>query len=111
MTANRPATPRFSADAVGKTDFAKVDAHVITAEEYEELPELTDEMMDRADFLVGGKLVRRGRPAKPDAKEPVSLRLSPTVLAHFRAGGPGWQTRINAVLLEAVEREKAGTLG
>lgn len=111
MSGNRFAMPPDFDAAEIKSDLAKVDAHVITAEEYEELPELTDEMMDRADFLVGGKLVRRGRPAKPDAKEPVSLRLSPTVLAHFRAGGPGWQTRINAVLLEAVEREKAGSRG
>lgn len=73
MTGNRSDTPRFAADAIGATDFAKVDAHEITAEEYEELPELTDEMMERADFLVGGVLVRRGRPPKPDAKEPVSL--------------------------------------
>ncbi len=109
MTVSKPATPRFSADAVGQSDFAKIDAHVITAEEYEELPEITDEMLDRADFRVGGKLVRRGRPPKPDAKEAVSLRLSPDVLTHFRAGGPGWQTRINAVLLDAVAREKSGT--
>ncbi|MFY9292720.1 MAG: BrnA antitoxin family protein [Methylorubrum rhodinum] len=111
MPANRPASPRFSADAIGETDLAKVDAHVITAEEYEELPELTDEMMDRADFRVGGRLVRRGRPPKPDAKEAVSLRLSPEVLAHFRAGGPGWQTRIDAVLRDAVAREKDGPRG
>ena len=105
MPASKPATPRFSADALGRTDLARVDAHVIGPEEYDELPELTDAMMARADHHVGGRLVRRGRPPKAEAKVAVSLRLSPIVLAHFRAGGPGWQTRINAILLDAVTRD------
>jgi uncharacterized protein (DUF4415 family) len=28
----------------------------------------------------------------------LSLRLDPDVLEHFRASGPGWQSRINAAL-------------
>ena len=36
----------------------------------------------------------------------MKLRLSPDVLDHFRSGGPGWQTRINATLEKAVAREK-----
>jgi uncharacterized protein (DUF4415 family) len=39
----------------------------------------------------------------------VKLRLSPDVLDHFRAGGPGWQTRINETLERAVAREKRAT--
>jgi uncharacterized protein (DUF4415 family) len=31
-------------------------------------------------------------------KKPISLRLDPDVLAFFKAQGPGYQTRINAVL-------------
>lgn len=41
------------------------------------------------------------RPATPDVKEQVSLRLDQDVLDHFRAGGPGWQDRINTVLRKA----------
>jgi uncharacterized protein (DUF4415 family) len=42
----------------------------------------------------------------------VSLRLDPDVIAHFRRGGRGWQSRINAALrkvakLPAVKRKKA----
>jgi uncharacterized protein (DUF4415 family) len=33
----------------------------------------------------------------------VSLRLDPDVLEHFRATGPGWQSRINAALRKAVK--------
>ena len=43
---------------------------------------------------------RRGQrgPQKAPTKEQITLRLSPEVLAYFRATGPGWQTRIDAAL-------------
>jgi uncharacterized protein (DUF4415 family) len=88
------------------SDLARVDAHVIQPEEYEEAPELTEEQLALADFYSGGKLVRRGRPPLERPKEAVKLRLSPDVLDHFRGGGPGWQTRINAELEKVVAREK-----
>ena len=88
------------------SDWAKVDAHVIQPHEYEEAPEWTEEDFARAEIRVGDKLTRRGRPPLERAKEAVKLRLSPAVLDHFRAGGPGWQTRINATLERAVAREK-----
>ena len=37
-------------------------------------------------------------PQKASTKVPVSIRLSPEVIAHFKAGGPGWQTRIDEAL-------------
>jgi uncharacterized protein (DUF4415 family) len=88
------------------SDLKKVDAHVIQPEEYDEAPELTDEQLARADLYHGDKLIRRGRPPLDRPKEAVKLRLSPDVLDHFRSGGPGWQTRINATLEKAVAREK-----
>ena len=106
MIPSKPSTARFSADACGETDFAKMDAHVIQPEEYEDAPELTDAMMARADVYVGGALVSRGQPAGADAREADAFRLPPAILAHFRASGPGWQARISAILLDAIEREK-----
>src|SRR5689334_3947603 len=88
------------------SDLKKVDAHVIQPEEYDEAPELTDDQLARADLYVGDKLIRRGRPPLERPKEAVKLRLSPDVLDHFRSGGPGWQTRINATLEKAVARER-----
>jgi uncharacterized protein (DUF4415 family) len=85
---------------------AKIDAHVIQPEEYEEAPEWTEEDFARADLYHGDKLIRRGRPPLARPKQAVKLRLSADVLDHFRAGGPGWQTRINATLEKAVAREK-----
>jgi uncharacterized protein (DUF4415 family) len=82
------------------SDLDKVDAHVITPEEYEEIPELDDDFFERADYYEGGKLVRRGRPRSDHPKVPISIRLSEDVLARFKAGGPGWQSRIDAALKE-----------
>lgn len=84
------------------SDLAKVDAHVIQPEEYDELPELTDEWFERASFKFNGKLVSRGRPKSDKPKEAISIRLSPDVLAAFREMGPGWQTRIDEVLRDWV---------
>lgn len=43
------------------------------------------------------RIARHGLPAAP-RKEAISLRLDADVLDWFRARGPGYQTRINAVL-------------
>lgn len=40
---------------------------------------------------------QRGKQKSP-VKEAVSVRLDADILAAFRAGGPGWQTRMNAAL-------------
>ena len=42
----------------------------------------------------------------PEAKAAISIRLDPDVLAFFRAGGRGYQTRINAVLRAFMEAQK-----
>ena len=45
--------------------------------------------------------LRRGRPKSAVTKVRTTLRLDPDVLAAFRSGGPGWQTRINDALRKA----------
>ncbi|OHC75043.1 MAG: hypothetical protein A3G18_02450 [Rhodospirillales bacterium RIFCSPLOWO2_12_FULL_58_28] len=42
--------------------------------------------------------VRRGRPVAQETKERITIRLSREVVDKFRAGGAGWQTRIDAAL-------------
>jgi uncharacterized protein (DUF4415 family) len=64
-------------------------------------------MAERGRHMIGDKVIKearpRGRPPKPvgEHKEKVTLRLSPEVLAYFRAQGPGWQTRIDETLRKA----------
>ena len=70
----------------------------------DDTPEWTDEMFERAEHRVGDKVVRRGRPPLDTPKQQITLRLDQDVLDHFRAGGAGWQSRINAVLREAIEQ-------
>ncbi|WP_292506536.1 BrnA antitoxin family protein [Methylobacterium sp.] len=74
-------------------------------EEYDDIPELTAEMMARADFHIGDKLIRRGRgrPRVASPKKQVTLRLDADVIERFRASGPGWQVRVNDILRGALE--------
>ena len=49
--------------------------------------------------LLSAALKRgRGRPPAQIKTVPVKLRIDPMTLARFKAGGPGWQTRMNEVL-------------
>jgi uncharacterized protein (DUF4415 family) len=50
--------------------------------------------------------VRRGRPPLVTPKQQITVRLDQDILEHFRAAGPGWQSRINATLREAIERSR-----
>lgn len=42
--------------------------------------------------------VQRGRPKAPVTKISTTIRLSPEVIDYFKAGGPGWQSRIDEAL-------------
>ena len=44
---------------------------------------------------------KRGRPASETPRKVVSLRLDQDVIDKFRAGGKGWQARVNAALRKA----------
>lgn len=87
-----------------RSDLAKLDGTTDEdiarqiAENSDTAPELTDEWFDKAEIRRGDKLIRRGRPALDTPKKLVSLRLDQEVIDAFRAGGPGWQSRINAAL-------------
>jgi uncharacterized protein (DUF4415 family) len=71
-----------------RSDLAKVDAHVIRPQEYEELPELTAADLERAIVK------KRGRPISPNPRKLISIRLPADVIERWRATGPGWQTRM-----------------
>jgi uncharacterized protein (DUF4415 family) len=89
------------------SDLKKVDRHVIQPHEYDEVPELTDEMFERADLYQGCKLIRRGRPKSDDPKQLITLRLDAAVLRWFQQSGPGYQSRIGAALKSHMTRKQA----
>ena len=80
------------------SDLARVAAHVILPEEYEELPELTDDMLAR------GRVNKGGRPRSEDPKKLISIRLPETIIQKWRATGPGWQTRMAEKLSRVVPK-------
>ena len=45
-------------------------------------------------------------PQKAPRKVPVALRLDPSIVNAFRATGPGWQSRVNAVLRDWLKEHK-----
>nr|WP_145545478.1 BrnA antitoxin family protein [Variovorax boronicumulans] len=81
------ASKRASAPSLG-SDLKRVDRHVIQPAEYDELPELTDEMFAR------GVVNKGGRPRTANPKRLISIRLTEDVIQRWRATGPGWQTRM-----------------
>jgi len=83
MNENKPASRRSL-----KSDLARVDAHKVRPEEYEELPDLTEDMLSRA------KINKGGRPLSRNPRKLISLRLPVNVIERWKATGPGWQTRM-----------------
>jgi uncharacterized protein (DUF4415 family) len=75
----------------------------------DDAPELTDDFFERAAIYEGGRLVRPangtltrpGRPKLANPKRQVTLRLDGDLIDKLRATGPGWQSRINAILRKA----------
>ncbi len=59
--------------------------------DYSDIPELDD------DFWENAKIVA------PPGKERITFRVDRDVLEYFRKDGPGYQTRMNAVLRSFVE--------
>ncbi len=71
-------------------------------------PEWTDEDWARArpaveavPHIVERHRRARGRQRTP-TKEKVTVRLDADIVAHFREGGRGWQTRLNEALRQVI---------
>ncbi|WP_438750625.1 BrnA antitoxin family protein [Pararhizobium sp. O133] len=60
-----------------------------------------DALLDADNPPAGALFARRGRPAAENPKERITIRVDSDVLTHFKANGPGWQTRVNAALRKA----------
>jgi uncharacterized protein (DUF4415 family) len=86
---------KHESQTILKSNLMKIDSHRITDEEYDDLPELTDEMLQRATVNKGG------RPISKNPKKLISLRVPLEVLERWKATGPGWQTRMVAKLSDA----------
>lgn len=64
---------------------------------------ITADALSDADNPPADELLRRrGRPFSANPKRAVKLRIDPDVIDRFKAGGPGWQSRMNEALRKAV---------
>ena len=70
----------------------------------DDLPEITDDRLARAELRIGERAIGRGRPPSAAPKQEIKLRLDPEAPTYFRSKDPGWQTRINATLRRAAKR-------
>ena len=85
----------------GKTDWKRLDTLseeeiVAAAEADPDSPLWTEEELQSAELVMP-----TGAP-----KIPVSIRLDPEVLDYFKAAGPGYQSRISAVLRSYVRARR-----
>ncbi len=71
-----------------------------------DVPELGPEFFTNAEPPVRK---RGGRPAGSGTKTQVTLSLDADLVAYWRATGPGWQTRLNAILVKATAAARRRT--
>ncbi|MDO9117131.1 MAG: BrnA antitoxin family protein [Nitrospira sp.] len=78
-----------------RTNWAKIDA-------------LKGKAIDTSDIPEQGKaFFKRAVLRLPEPKTAVTIRLDQQVLKWFKAKGPGYQTRINALLRAYMEAHKS----
>ena len=82
----------------GQTDWAAIDA-----KSEEQL--LAEALSDPDALLLTDEQLARFE--RVESKQAVSIRLDEDVLDYFKAGGRGYQTRINAVLKSYVKAQTA----
>jgi uncharacterized protein (DUF4415 family) len=77
-----------------RTNWAKIDALKDTEIDTSDIPELGKAFFKRATLRL------------PEPKTAVTIRLDRQVLNWFKTKGPGYQTRINALLRAYMEAHK-----
>lgn len=60
-----------------------------------------------AEWAQVKPVAKRGRPLGSGTKTQITLRIDTATLDTFKAAGDGWQSRINAVLRDAVAHGRA----
>jgi len=86
----------FSAEEIAA---AKAAAEAVPAQPSTDWSRATVTRGGGVEATIGALRRTRG-PNKEPTKEQVAIRIDREVLGAFRAGGPGWQTRMNTALKE-----------
>jgi uncharacterized protein (DUF4415 family) len=88
-------------EAKGRTDWERVNARTdaeveAAARDDADAPPLDAEFWEKACVVMPARIAKRHQ----------GMRLDADVIDWFKAQGPGWQTRMNAVLRSYVEAQK-----
>lgn len=81
-----------------KRDIERIKAIRDEDIDFSDIPELTDEQLSR---MVRARATRLAR-----NKRSITIRVDPDVLAWLRSEGPGYQSRINGFLRDAMTRAR-----
>jgi uncharacterized protein (DUF4415 family) len=95
MTA-KPKTPTFSAQ-----ELAEVESPELTDEGLASLRPASEALSPSLYAALTGRKPGQRGPQKAPTKEMITLRVDRDVVAAYRAGGPGWQRRMNDALRAA----------
>jgi uncharacterized protein (DUF4415 family) len=85
---------KLTAKKRSRTDWGKVDSLKDSKIDFSDIPELGKAFFKRAVLRL------------PKSKTAVTIRLDRQVLNWFKTKGPGYQTRINALLRAYMEAHK-----
>ncbi|MBW3630218.1 MAG: BrnA antitoxin family protein [Gemmatimonadetes bacterium] len=104
MSAKRIVRRTLADKREGRTDWERVDAMPeyqidANAASDPDAPAISDDVLRAAELVMPGAAT----------KVPISLRVDPEVLDFFKELGPGYQSRMNAVL-RAYVRTQSGAL-
>ncbi|MCJ2057262.1 BrnA antitoxin family protein [Methylobacterium sp. J-048] len=83
------------------------DAPILTDDALNEMRPAR-EVLTAEEFAAVASVRKAGRPASASPKVPVTIRLDSAIVDAFKATGRGWQTRMNAILTEAVKAGRHG---
>lgn len=79
------------------------DAPKATAEDFKRARPISD-FPDLLEALNNARARGQRGAQKSEVKDRIGLRLDHNIVEHFRATGPGWQSRINDILAEHVKK-------
>ena len=92
---------------ISQRDWDEVDIPELTEQDFRRMRPAREMLPKIFGPKMAAEMLRpRGRPRKENPKAQVTLRLDPEVLDHFKSGGAGWQTRINAALRRVVAKSR-----
>jgi len=86
---------RGSKNMKSRTDWARIDAMTDDEIDYSDCPPLGKEFWENAKLVM------------PEPKVPIGARFDKDIVSWFKKQGPGYQSRMNAVLKTYIEAQKA----